>query len=541
MWTQFYLEQLHFALDIFAALVFFSVFWLYFDAWTMQRTVRKGMRMIGFFFLSVSFLIHAVTLESSVVPQALVTNNFLPVVYGVFRAFGYIFIIIGLSFDPIQPKPSSEEPRFPSAPQSEAPKAVAFMPFMTLLGIKSMPLGFFLFSLLVGLLYLRRAIRGLERHLLPIAVSFFVFSLYELLQFAAAFRDTNNVFVYSLVALFGPLWLLGYGFLTVALIILVRWVFGYLLKRFETQLFIIFTLSVVFIYIIVTLSFTTLLLRNMQSEVLRGLATDVRVLSFALESKFAETLSDAQVLAQNPAIPDLLSETSHTGLRTVVEQYFLSKRESFLAVTGPTGQVLARGDDRDRFGESLSDDPLVQRALLGESASSVVVREGVIAPEISVRSAVPVRAGDTIAGAVLAGTSIDNAFVDGVKRATKLESTLYAGDQISATTLIASDGQTRPIGLREKNREVTMAVLSGGKGYQGTTSFLGRPYLGAYEPLKDHADMVVGMLYMGTPQSGVLATAGKSIELTFAAAVILLIASVFPAYVIAHSIASQVR
>jgi len=565
MWIQLFLEQVHFGLNILAALVMFGVFWLHLDAWLVRKSQKESFRMVGFFLISLSFLVHSAMLESTLLPIAVLGTNVQNITFGALRVAGYIFIIVSLILDPVQPRPKVKNPfeelgipdvtRPPKATSDPSAKPAPLTPSsisgqaMVALAAPSlivasawgMPVGLTVLAITCGLLYLYRATVGLEKHLAPVAISFLILAVSELLTLAGAFQSSKNVFIHNLVAPFGSIWLVEHILIVMATVIILRWVFGYLLKRFETQLFMIFTTSVVLIYVATTMTFTTLLLQNVQDDALKQLTTDVRVLSYALESKKAETLSDAQVLAQNPQIDALMAESQHTGLKDLVEQYFLSKRQSFLVVVSETGQVLVRGEERDRTGDTLSGDAVIKRALAGASASTIAVREGVLAPELSVRSAVPIRVGGKIIGAVLAGTTVDNAFVDGIKKSTGLESTLYSGNQISATTLVTSDGITRPLGIVESRRDITGVVLKEGKRIASSVTFLGRPHLAAYEPLHDVDNVVVGMIVVGEPQATVLATAARSLQLTFLVAIILLVLSIFPAYRISRYITNQIR
>lgn len=61
MWMPFLLENMHFAVNLFTALVFFAVFWLYYDASTVRREWKELIKLIGLFLLSLSFVATAVT------------------------------------------------------------------------------------------------------------------------------------------------------------------------------------------------------------------------------------------------------------------------------------------------------------------------------------------------------------------------------------------------------------------------------------------------------------------------------------------------
>jgi hypothetical protein len=534
MLLQFILENTHFALNLVAALVFFAIFWLYFDAWTGRKALKEVPRLLGFLLLTLSFIAHAVFLETSLIQDSLVSEQLHFFLLLILRVPAYIFIIIALVINPLQKKP-----------EQEAVKSSNFGIVFTPVGfIILLPLAVLLYPVLavaVGILYLKRASVGLENHLKPVGIAFLILGFFELLSVSSIFRDTSNIDIYNLVAAFGPIWILEHIVLLIAVALLGRWVFGYLLKRLQTQLFMFFTTFVLFAFLFITVTFTSLILNNLVDETLVQLETNVKVLNFALESKKAESLSDAQVVAQNPQVQQAVVDKNRSELFETLEGILLTKGQSFLVVTDENGQVLARGEDKERIGDSLSDDALIRRALLGESAISVVTKDAALSPEVSVRASTSIKAGGEVIGTVMTGITVDNAFVDGVKSATGLESVIYGDNQISASTIVSADGKTRLIGLKEENSSIKEKVLIKGENLVSTSNILNVPYYSAYLPLKDVDNNPVGMLFVGKRQVGVLETAGKSIEATFIVAVILLILSIFPAYFISKYLNGQIR
>lgn len=533
MWNQFFLENAHFALNMFTALVFFAVFWLYFDAWLGRKTIREGLRCTGLFLLSISFIIHATIIEISVLESSIFGKDTGATLLLITRISAYLFIIASLIIDPLQPKPQHSKVAKTSM---EVAIPVVMLPVLAS--------GSFLHPILAtvtGFLYLRRGTVGLENHLKPIALSFLVLSFSELLSLGSLLRHTQNVDLYDLVAPFGLAWMIEHLILLAATLILGRWVFGYLLKRLQSQLFMIFTSSILVIFLLTTVTFTYLLLKNLENETLKQLEADVKVLDLALSSKKAESLSDAQLISQNTQVQSYTEEKSHKGLVDNIQGLLLAKKQSFLIVVSESGQVLARGEDRDKYGDSLSDDPLIKRALLGESVSSVVAKEGVLAPEISIRSATAIKSGQKVVGAIMTGTTVDNAFVDGVKKATSLEAAFYGDNALSATTLTSADGKSRSLGIKEENVNIKTKVLGKGESFAGAVDILNVPYFGAYLPLKDIDNNPVGMLFVGKQQVGVLQAAGRSIEMTFIVAALLIVLSVIPAYLISRYLSYQIH
>ena len=549
---QFFGQNLHFAISLFTSLVFFAVFWLYFDAWTNKKDRKELFKWIGLVLISVSFLIHATFIESSVLGESIFgkTSDTITVII---RFLGFLSLIIGLILDLLQQEPevkglneSKENTETPAKSEvsTNAPKTIKVknVPAVAVSG-KAYGLVFALpvAAAFIAILYLRRATKGLERHLKPVAIAFFLLSAYELVALASLLRDTDNPNLANLVKPFGAVWAVEHTLLLASALMLGLWIWKYLTKRFLTQLFMVFVSAAIAIFLLTTVSFTYLLMRNVQNAALDNLQTASGVLNYAIDAKKAETAANAESIAKNPAIVAAISTKNHKELVNLTDDFLSERAQSSLIITSDTSQVLLRAEDPDRWGDSISSDTLVRRAQLGEDASSIASTQGVLAPIVHIKSSVPVRDNDDkIIGTVTVGLQADNAFVDGIKNSTELDSAIYGGELRSATTFVAADGQTRQIGVKEQNQTVKDLVLEKGQSFKGSLGILNRPFLAVYSPLRDVDNAVVGMLFIGQPQVDVLKDAGRSIQLTFIVATILLTISIVPAYLIARSISRQI-
>lgn len=537
MWFQFFLENIHFAINLSSALVTFAVAWLYFDAWTVRKAKKEGLRVLGFLLLSLSFVLHASYVEAAVLTTSLLGNDLQELLFTATRLPGYVLIIASLMLDPLQPKPVTKGLTEVLSSKKSAPAILAVGTSF----VANLALIYPFLCGTISLLYFRRATVGLEKHLRAVTIAFTFFTLFEFLSLASLLRGTTNIDLFNLVTPFGIIWIEEHVTLLIATIILGKWAFTYLFKRIQSQLFMIITSTILVIFLITTITFTALLLRNLQNEALSQLETNVKVLGFAIESKKGETLSDAQVIAQDEAVQQAVVERNRSTLNEIAQKFLLTKGQSSLLILSDTGEVLARGEDKERVGDSLSDDTLVKRVLIGESISSVVTKDGALAPQVSIRSATPIKSGDGVIGAVLVASVIDNAFVDGVKKATGLESAIYGSNVLSATTLSSPGEESRLVGIKEEEVQVKEKVLQNGGNFTGAVTLLTTPYFAAYAPLKDVDNVPIGMLFVGKEQVGVLQAAGRSIELTFLVTVVLLILAVFPAYIVARFLSEQIR
>jgi hypothetical protein len=408
MWSQFVLENAHFAINLICGLVFFATFWLYFDAWGEKKNHKELIRFLGFLLLAISFLIRATQVESSIlmIPFAMEIEKITGFLFSITRIGGYLLIILSLIIEPLQKAPV----------KTEVPVNFSLIALPSVFLMVVNPI----LASIAGFMYLRLTIFGLESHLKKVSLAFFALSIAEFLSLASSLRETQNIDLYKLVAPLGIVWILEHVFLLLSAFILGKWVFGYLLKRFQTQLFMIFTSSILVIFLVTTMSFTFLLLKNLEDETLSRFETDVKVLNMTIETKKEQSLSDAQLIAQNNQVQKAIKEGNRRELADTLENFLLSKKQSFLMVVNESGQVLAKGEDKEKYGDILTADLLVKKALSGESNAAVMAKEAVLAPEVSLRAAVPVKSEDKIIGAVITGTIIDNAFVDGMKKATGL-------------------------------------------------------------------------------------------------------------------------
>jgi hypothetical protein len=531
---QFLLENSHFAINLFAALVFFAVGWLYLDAWLETKETKEILKFAGFFLLSFAFLLHSTYIEQAVFAGSILGTNYLELIATGAKFLAYLILIIGLIVDPNQKKPVYKD----QVEDKALAVGIMSLPGLTVLvGAICFPV----LSLTVFLLYLRRATLGLENHLKPVTVGLGFVFLYELLSITNALQSVNNISIYNIVKPFGPIWITAHLLLLIGVVIIAKWVFQYLLQRLQTEIFMIFNISVLVIFLVTTVSFTGLLLNNLRSDALLHLGRDASVVQYAINSKQAETLSDAEVVSENSNLLTAVNARDKKALSGIATSVLLAKKQAFLTIVASSGAVLMRGEDNEKTGDSLSSNPLFIRAMRGEKASSVSTTDGPIAPIVSISSAVPIVSDGVAIGVVIVGNNIDNAFVDGLKATTKLDVSVYADNVLSATTFVAADGKSRYVGIKEADKNVNKTVLIEGNSYSGEIDILNVPYFAAFTPLKDVNGNPVGMLFAGEQQVSIIQAATNSIEYTFIIAVIFLLISVFPSFLISRFITNQFK
>lgn len=122
------------------------------------------------------------------------------------------------------------------------------------------------------------------------------------------------------------------------------------------------------------------------------------------------------------------------------------------------------------------------------------------------------------AGLALALHLFNNDFslVDQIKDSAQIDTvTIFLGDLRVSTNVMTSEGR-RAVGTRLA-ADVGEVVLKAGQEYVGTAFVVNENYITRYEPLRDHAGEIIGILYVGARQSAffrLLDEVGRSITLT---------------------------
>jgi hypothetical protein len=525
--TEFIGLNLYFAVNLLAALVAFAVFWLIFDAWTVRHSRTELVKWAGFLVLAIGFLFRAASIRTGTSDLAQLTGN----LANILRVLGYLGIVVGQFLEPLQARPEHEPDPTNVPPQTN--KAFFLAPLT----------GFVLpiLTTLIAALYLRRATTGLERHLRPVAIGFFGLTIFELLSDFSGLAGVTNPNLYRLVATYGPIWWASLAALLIAVLVLGAWVWQYLVKRLQSQLFMLLVAQTLAVFLFSTVGFTFMLLRNAQSQTLDDLSTASHVLGYAVSSLQSETAAQADAVSQKPAVASAVLGRDHNALAAALNGYMPSHHLTLLIVTDVSAQVWLHAEDPGRWGDSVSSDPLVRRSLVGDAATSVAVSDGVVAPTVTLVASSPLRdASGTIIGTVTAGHTITGSFVDGIRSDTGLESSVYGGKVRAATTLAAADG-SRAVGIKETSATVTSHVLDHGQSYAGPASFQNRSYLAAYTPLRDVNNTTVGMLLVARPTDALFAAANHSVQLTLLFVIVLIIISVYPIYLVARYLSRQLK
>ncbi|MEK7561090.1 MAG: cache domain-containing protein [Patescibacteria group bacterium] len=497
----FFSSNIHFALEILGALAFLILAWLAFDALRIRRDFLTVSRGIGFVLLAIGIAVHAFQFGSDIVQYG---------GHGA-RLAGILFIVWNLFLERPAPRPEF--------------KVIVVLPGIgAALGTlnAAAAIGFFIIALLAYRQYrfeFKKALRPFWLGFLSIAVG---------TALGAGYGSVSQT----------PLWIIGHFFEFTGFAFLGRWVWSYLALRIREEMLIIFVSFTLVMAVLVTLTFSSILIGRMEAQTREELMTDTRVFDFAIRRLLEEALAKARVIGTSPELIKAVGEEDFAAIAGISEDRMAGEHLGLLTILDRDGEVMARAGGLVRKGENLSADQLIRDAKNGLEHASV----GRIGGDgFSVYGVAPIRGSGDIIGAVVAGFPLDNAFADGVQKITGLNVSVFDGATIAGTTLRTRDGRTRHTGIRETNPAVLKAVLRRGQALALRTTILSRPFLASYVPLAAWDGKTVGMLSAAKPQHELLATAQAANRLTLVAVVILMLLFVSPIYALTKRLAAEVR
>ena len=167
----------------------------------------------------------------------------------------------------------------------------------------------------------------------------------------------------------------------------------------------------------------------------------------------------------------------------------------YLVVTDKEGNVFIRAHEPDKYGDNISNQVNIRKALQG--VKSVGIENGTVV-KYSIRAGIPLKdKNGNIIGAVSLGYVLSNEeFIDKQKKLFGYDFTIFFGNKRIATTITDNKGK-RIENTTIKNTAVTDSVLNNGKTYYGKCIIDNKNYIGGYEPIIDVNGKSSGMIFIG--------------------------------------------
>lgn len=482
-------NNLHFALELVGALVFFVMGWLAFDAYVVNKNHSSLMRVFGFCLVGAWQVIHAFGFAGDLI-------NFT----------GLLVYILGLLL-----LMSS----FLTAPRLAAVSAVILIPSFA----GTLPFFQVVIAILLGVvafLAYRQAKREYNKALRFFWVGFIFLAIAALAQSIPLAQNSGNI-----------LWYVAHAFEVIGFVLLTMWIWQYLKLRVRESLVLISISMTLFIATIVTLAFSTILIGKIEKETRSNLLINAKVFDFSVQNLTQESGAEAKFISKDPLIASSLLESDLLSLQTILTQYLESEQLGFLLVTDKSGTVMMRAHSPGERGDSIVKERAVEEALIGNNFATIESSPG---EKFSIRAGAPIYKDGKIIGAVITGFPLDNVMVDRIKKITGLDATLYQGNMAVASTALAVDGRSRLTNIALTDNSVKDAVLSQGKSATIRVTIKNAPFLASYLPITNGDDQIVGMFSAAKPQGDIIEIANSTNRLTLVTVTVLLLLLSLPIF-----------
>ncbi len=218
-----------------------------------------------------------------------------------------------------------------------------------------------------------------------------------------------------------------------------------------------------------------------------------------INDMLTQSEKSATAIAQNYLVIDAVNSTDFEALKSALDDLNSTLNMDTISITDTNGNVIIRQHKPEKFGDSILDQTNVQKALKGET--STTLEPGALV-KLSTRSGMPIyNQKGQIIGAVVTGYTFENtSLLDKLKAVHNTDFTIYAGSDAIATTIMQNGEKL----IGDKlNDAITKTVIVDGATYSSNVDILGTAYHAKYEPLFDTNGKIVGAIFAG--QSNVVA------------------------------------
>ncbi|MDR3231402.1 MAG: cache domain-containing protein, partial [Synergistaceae bacterium] len=264
--------------------------------------------------------------------------------------------------------------------------------------------------------------------------------------------------------------------------------------KIGTQI-ILATFAIVLIAIFGTAATSTYFLRNYITDATREDALQgLYILKNSAEMEMQKVRSFRDHIEQNAVFAMHMANHEREALLNDMTSLMQGSGVDVMVAALPDGTVIARGNNREKYGDYIGDDEIVKRALKGEEVEMMMSGPS---SKLGYYCATPIKRSDgQIVGMIRVAMSFEReSFLDQIKAVFGNEFTVFAGKTRINTTILENGKRVTGTDASEAVQQI---VLRDGKDYLTEIELFGKAYLGAYSPIKDPSSgKIVGMYFGG--------------------------------------------
>lgn len=278
-------------------------------------------------------------------------------------------------------------------------------------------------------------------------------------------------------------------------------------------------ITLVFVTAVVTAAFLIMLDRTETSSLKNSSQSSVNVLQHNFNQRADDTITLAQLIADDEAFLKALSESDAASVRSIWDG--VHKNDGMFGFfTNPDGILVCKTDNC-----YVSDETIFNMTSKSQSGLFVGTKE----PLFFCTSVL------TESGAVAVGYSYsNNSLVDDLMEQTQNHATIFADNVRIATTMLSESGERATGTLMLDN--IYETVVKNGQTYQQEVEIFGAKFMATYMPLADQAGTIRGAFYTGVPMAESLKNRQEVVIISVILAIVMvIIASIsFVSFVTKH-------
>lgn len=536
MFSYFAFNTIEFIIHIFVAYTVFIMGWLIYDSVSFEK--KKNLQ-IGYRMSAIGYVVLALYL---LIAYAYQSNELINRSFETLLVIGLLLISAGTYQQPT-PTVYSKKNSFITLKSSSF--GMSLFVILGLATIAALVLSFlnvslvdlwfyyleilqFALVLVIILLLFIKYFYGLQKEQKIKIWGFILFGCYFITLILNKFIFASDLRFLSLTEKFGTLWVIGNIFLLLGFLMIGKYAVSFIRFRLKPQLFLSFILTSLIIFFTVTVVFLLLLINDFQKNTLHNLTASAKAIEMSIVELRNDTILAAKALANNKKIVEGVISEDGKVTGSSVEDILTISGVDFITITNEAGLTIYDTNNPKLYGENLSNDKYLRRALEGVGLNTLVKESAILAPILIGKTYLPVVDDGKVIGGIIVGYVLDDQIVDAIKKKTSLEVSIFSDNVRSATTF--KTGQNRMTGTVEDNPEVIKNVLKNDKSFQGIIDIFNVEHLAIYIPLKDSDKNIVGMLSVAEPSQVLIAVASGSVQSTLKILTLLILLCSIPIY-----------
>lgn len=486
-----YLGIMHFAAEFYAFLICFSITFISWQLYTRQKNISMLFHSLGFTGIGLSGLIHSANLQGDAYLGLMFTG----------RIFGYILIAAAISHQ-----------------DRKAIRLRSIIPPMTVL---RNPL-----YALSGLICLFISYRSYKDYRTSQNKFEYLFSISFL---ALAVSETQ--FAFSQLYDFN--WITAHIFKVIGFSIL-----GYCfvkLPRLKIQdkLYTVLRNLVLITVAIASIPLTTVLVRNVENEVLQRIETQLQRILDSVEQDKQAAITNAKVVAMNKAIIQSLTANREKDLKLECQQLKQETNVGFIIIFNAEPHLVAQITTETLLVNNPNTWWLIQKAGSGQSVGALL--EG-IHDQILIAAAAPIKAKEKIIGISVVGYILDNKYLDRISKKTQIDASFYRWNRVVASTI-----NNNKLLWSEEMPLILNTVYIQRNTYHGKVGQKSDSYYASFAPLLGYHLQPIGMVFTGIPGHEIEEQRDYMLIIIAVIAVIVVLLSHFFAWYMARGITTDIE